>query len=146
VCKDVQSWTVPTKKREPANVEEKVMRFLYKDGDDVVFMDPSSDEQVSVTKQLIGDAADLMTDNLPCRMSFFNERPVGVTLPTFVQLDVIAIKPRVAGNPAAGNVRNKATVETGAVLDVPQFIRVGDTIRVDTRTREYVERVERLDN
>jgi len=137
---------VPTKKRDPANVEEKEMQYLYKEGGDLVFMDPSNHAQISVSKDLIGDAADLMKDNLPCRMFFFNERPVDVTLPTFVQLDVTAIDPGVDGNSAAGNVTKRATVETGAVIHVPLFIRVGDTIKIDTRTHEYVERVERLDS
>ena len=135
---------MPTKKREPANIEEKEMQYLYKEGGDLVFMDRSSREQVAVSKELIGDAADLLTHNLPCRMSFFNERPVDVTLPTFVQLDVTATEPGVDGNTAAGNVTKKATVETGAVIHVPLFIRIGDTIKIDTRTHEYVERVERL--
>jgi elongation factor P len=69
-----------------------------------------------------------------------------MSLPTFVQLDVTATEPGLAGNTAAGNVTKKATVETGAVIDVPRFIRVGDTIKIDTRTHQYVERVERLDN
>ena len=82
-----------------------------------------------------------MKDNLPCRMWFFNELPVDVMLPTFVQLDVTATEPGVAGNAADGNVTKKATVETGALIQVPHFIRVGDTIKIDTRTHEYVERV-----
>jgi elongation factor P len=137
---------VSTKKREPANVEEKEMQFLYKEGGDLVFMDPSNHVQVTVSKELIGGAADLMTDNLPCRISFFNERPVDVTLPTFVQLHVTETEPAVDGNTAAGNVTKKATVETGAVILVPLFIGIGDTIKIDTRTLEYVERVERLNN
>jgi elongation factor P len=79
-------------------------------------------------------------------MSFFHERPVDVTLPTFVQLDVTATEPGVDGNTAAGDVTMKATVETGAVIRVPLFIRVGDSITIDTRTHGYVERVGRLDN
>jgi len=110
------------------------------EGGDLVFMDQSNNAQVTVSKELIGDAADLMKDNLRCTMSFFNERPVDVTLPTFVQLYVTAI------DSVDGNVTNKATVETGAVIHVPLFIRVGDTIKIDTRTHEYVERVERVDN
>ena len=137
---------MPTKKHEPANVEEKEMQYLYKEGGDLVFMDPSNHAQVTVSKELIGDAADLMTDNLPCRVTFFKERPIDVTPPTFVQLDVTATEPGLAGNSATGNVTKKATVETGAVIHVPLFIRVGDTIKIDTRTHEYVERVERLDN
>jgi elongation factor P len=137
---------VTTKKREPANVEEKEMHYLYKEGRDLVFLDPSNHAQVTVSKELVGDAADLMKDNLRCRMSFFKERPVDVTLPTFVQLDVTATEPSLDGNTAASNVTKKVTVETGAVLHVPLFIRVGDTIKIDTRTHEYVECVERLDN
>lgn len=137
---------MPTKKREPVSVETKEMQYLYREGGDLVFMDPSNHAQITVSKQLIGDAADLMKDNLPCAMSFFNERPVDVTLPNFVLLDVTATEPGVEGNTAARAFTKKATVETGAVIHVPLFIRVGDTIKVDTRTHEYVERVERLDN
>lgn len=100
----VDWWQVPTKKREPANVEEKEMQYLYKEGGDLVFMDPSNHAQVAVSKELIGDATDLMKDNLPCRMSFFNESPVDVTLPTFVQLDVLATEAGGDGNAAAGDV------------------------------------------
>jgi elongation factor P len=128
-------------KLEPANVEEKDMAFLYKEGGDLVFMDQTNYEQVTVDSKLIGEAADLMKDNLPCTVLFFNERPVDVTLPTFVQLEVTASEPGVAGNTAAGNVTKEATVETGAVIDVPLFIRVGDTIKIDTRDHKYVERV-----
>jgi elongation factor P len=137
---------VPTKKQEPAKVEVKTMQYLHAEGDDLVFMDRATHEQVTVSKLLVGEAADLMKDNLPCTMSFFNERPVEVTLPPLVELEVTATEPVAAGDAAIGNVTTNATVETGAVIDVPLFIGVGDTIKVDTRTREYVERVERLDN
>ena len=82
-----------------------------------------------------------MKDNLPCTVVFFNERPVDVTLPTFVFLEVTGGEPGVSGNTAAGNVTKAATVETGATVAVPLFIKIGDTIKVDTRTHEYVERV-----
>ena len=127
-------------KLEPANVEQRDMQFLYKEGTDLVFMDQSNYEQVTVSADLIGDAADLMKDNLPCTVLFFNERPVDVTLPTFVFLEVTASEPGVRGD-TSGNVLKPATVETGATVNVPLFIRVGDTIKIDTRTHEYVERV-----
>jgi elongation factor P len=120
-------------------VEEKEMQYLYKEGGDLMFIDLSNHAQVTVSAQLIGDAADLTTGNLVCRVAFFNERPVDVTLPTYVQLEVTATEPGVAGNTAAGN--KKATVETGAVVDVPLFVSVGDSTKIDTRTHEYVERV-----
>jgi elongation factor P len=81
-----------------------------------------------------------MKDNLPCTVVFFNERPVDVTLPTFVFLEVTASEPGVRGD-TSGNVQKPATVETGATVSVPLFIRIGDTIKIDTRTHEYVERV-----
>jgi elongation factor P len=128
-------------KLEPANVEEKEMQFLYKEGGDLVFMDQSNYEQVTVSGDLIGEAADLMKDNLSCTVLFFNERPVDITLPTFVQLEVTASEPGLVGNTAAGNVTKEATVETGATIAVPLFIRIGDTIKIDTRDHKYVERV-----
>jgi elongation factor P len=127
-------------KLEPANVDQRDMQFLYKEGDDLVFMDQTNYEQVSVSASLIGEASDLMKDNLPCTVLFFNERPVDVTLPTFVFLEVTASEPGVRGD-TSGNVTKPATVETGAEVQVPLFIRVGDTVKIDTRTHEYVERV-----
>ncbi|MGE0869424.1 MAG: elongation factor P [Kofleriaceae bacterium] len=127
-------------KLEPANVDQRDMQFLYKEGTDLVFMDQSNYEQVTVSGDLIGKAADLMKDNLPCTVLFFNERPVDVTLPTFVFLEVTASEPGVRGD-TSGNVTKPATVETGAEVQVPLFIRVGDTVKIDTRTHEYVERV-----
>jgi elongation factor P len=124
----------------PANVETREMQFLHKEGGDLVFMDQSSYEQVTISADLIGDAQDLMKDNLPCTVVFFNERPVDVTLPTFVFLEVTASEPGVPGD-TSGNVQKPATVETGARVSVPLFIRVGDTIKIDTRTHSYVERV-----
>jgi elongation factor P len=128
-------------KLEPANVETRDMQFLYKEADDLVFMDQTNFEQVSVSKDLVGEAHDLMKDNMPCTLTFFNERPVDVSLPTFVVLEVTASEPGVAGNTAAGNVTKAATLETGATVQVPLFIRVGDTIKIDTRTHEYNERI-----
>ena len=127
-------------KLEPANVEEKNMQFLYKEADDLVFMDESTFEQVSIRRDMVGDNWDLMKDNLPCAVLFFNERPVDISLPTFVLLEVTASEPGVRGD-TSGNVTKPATVETGAEIQVPLFIRVGDLIKIDTRTHEYVERV-----
>lgn len=127
-------------KLEPANVETKDMQFLYKEGDDLVLMDQSNYEQVTVSKDLIGAAHDLMKDNLPCTVTFFNERPVDVEIPTFVFLEITASEPGVRGD-TSGNVTKPATVETGAEVHVPLFIRVGDTVKIDTRTHQYVERI-----
>ncbi|HKE20349.1 MAG TPA: elongation factor P [Kofleriaceae bacterium] len=128
-------------KLEPANVEDKEMQFLYKEGDDFVFMDPSSYEQVTVVAEIIGDDHDLMKDNISVQVLFFNERAVGVTLPNFVLLRVTNTEQGAVGNTAAGNVTKPATLETGAVVQVPLFINEGDMLRIDTREKAYVERV-----
>ena len=127
-------------KLEPANVEERSMQYLYKESDDLVFMDEKSFEQVSVAASMIGEAADLMKDNMPCQVLFFNERPVDVSLPTFVVLEVTASEPGVRGD-TSGNVTKAATLETGATVAVPLFINIGDMLKIDTRTHEYVERI-----
>ena len=94
-------------KLEPANVETRDMQFLYKEGNDLVFMDQSNYEQVTISKDLIGDAHDLMKDNLPCTVVFFNERPVDVTLPTFVFLEVTASEPGVQAATRAATCRSR---------------------------------------
>jgi elongation factor P len=127
---------------EPANVEEKAMQFLYKEGDDFVFMDNSSYEQVSITRNIVGDDHDLLQDNLECAVLFFNERAVGVSLPTFIIVQITATEPGARGD-TTGNILKPSTIETGAEIGVPLFINEGDTIKVDTRTRAYVERVKK---
>ena len=128
-------------KLEPANVEEKAMQFLYKEAGDFVFMDPVSYEQVSITAELLGDDHRWMKDGIEVQVLFFNERAVGVTLPNFVLLRVTGVEAGVAGNTAAGNVTKPATLETGAVVNVPLFINEGDLLKIDTREKAYVERV-----
>ena len=127
-------------KLEPANVEERTMQYLYKEADELVFMDDKSFEQVQVRADMIGDAAGLMKDNLACQVLFFNERPVAVQLPTFVFLEIKAAEPGVRGD-TSGNVTKQATVETGANIAVPLFINIGNVLKIDTRTGEYIERV-----
>jgi elongation factor P len=129
-------------KLEPANVEEREMQFLYKEGDDFVFMDEASYEQVTVTAEVVGDSHDMMMDNLKCAVLFFNDRAVGVTLPNFIEVEVIETEPGARGD-TAGNVTKSARVSTGADVAVPLFINQGEWIKVDTRTKEYVERVKR---
>jgi elongation factor P len=127
-------------KLEPANVEDKTMQFLYRDGEDLTFMDEKSFEQVAVRAELVGDAADLLKDNTPCQVLFFNDRPVEVTPPTFMTLEITASEAGVRGD-TSGNVTKNATLETGAKIAVPLFINVGDMVKIDTRTHEYVERI-----
>ncbi len=114
-------------KLEPANVETRDMQYLYKEGGDLVFMDQTNYEQVTIAADLIGDAHDLMKDNLPCTVVFFNERPVDVTLPTFAcSSEVTASDDPASAATRAATSKSFATVETGASVSVPLFIRVGD--------------------
>ena len=127
-------------KLEPANVETRDMQFLYKEADGLVFMDQSNYEQVTIPTDMVGGAHDLMKDNLPCTVVFFNERPVDVTLPTFVILEVTASEPGVKGDTASGGGNKPATLETGATVNVPLFVNIGDRIKVDTRSGSYMSR------
>src|SRR5436190_15629502 len=97
-------------KLEPANVETRDMQFLYKEADGLVFMDQTNYEQVTIAKEMVGDAHDLMKDNLPCTVVFFNERAVDVTRPTVVFLEVTASEPGVKGD-ATGNAPKTAPAE-----------------------------------
>jgi elongation factor P len=128
-------------KLEPANVEEKAMQFLYREGDSFIFMDNITFEQTNVMDTIIGDDAKYLKDNLETTVLFFNDRPVGVTLPNFVLLKIIKCEPGVRGD-TSGNVLKPATVETGAEFGVPLFVKEGESIRVDTRTGEYMDRVQ----
>ena len=127
-------------KLEPANVEEKSMQFLFREGEDFVFMDNGNYEQIHVNKDIVGDDWKFLKDNLECAVLIFNDRPVGVTLPTFVIVKITETEPGARGD-TSGNVLKPATIETGAVVGVPLFVKQGESIRVDTRTGEYIERV-----
>ena len=129
-------------KLEPANVEERGMQFLYGSDDEWVFMDSSNYEQVTLTKEVVGSDYDLLKDNLEVTVLFFNDRAVGVTLPTFVILEVTKTEPGARGD-SSGNVTKPAIMETGAEVGVPLFINEGDTLKIDTRTKSYVERVKK---
>ena len=127
-------------KLDPADVEEREMTFLYKEGSDFVFMDKQSYEQTHISDDIVGDDWRWLKDNLDCHVMFFNARPIGVDLPNFVELRVIQSDPGVRGDTASG-ASKPATLETSASINVPLFINEGDLLRIDTRSGEYLERV-----
>jgi elongation factor P len=127
-------------KLEPADIEENEMTFLYKEGEDFVFMNKKSYEQVNVTKETVDEAWQWLKDNLDVQVMFYNGRAIGVTPPNFVNLKVMKSDPGVRGDTASG-ASKPATLETGATINVPLFINEGDVLRIDTRIGEYVERV-----
>jgi elongation factor P len=125
---------------DEADVEEKTMQFLYMEGDNSVFMDTSSYDQIPFTPEQVGDAKKFLKENLEVSVVFWRGRPIGVELPSFIEAVVKQCDPGIKGDTASGATK-PATIETGAILQVPLFIKEGDTLRVDTRTGQYVERV-----
>lgn len=122
-----------------ADIEEKEMEYLYAEGNMLVFMDKATYEQVHVDAKQVEERGFLL-DNATCQVLLYNANPIGVTLPTFVDMEVIETEPGFKGD-TANNVLKPAKVPTGAIVQVPIFINVGDMIRIDTRTGEYAERV-----
>ena len=127
-------------KLEKAALEERTMQYLYKQGDDYVFMDNSSYEQLEISKEQLADSINFLIDNMEVEVLLYNGRPIGVTLPNFVNLKVTQSDPWVKGD-TSGSDTKPVTVETGYVLQVPPFIEEGEKIQIDTRTGAYVTRV-----
>ena len=127
-------------KLDGADIEEREMEYLYPEGEHLVFMDKATYEQISVDAKNVEDVRGLLLDNATCQVLLYNGQAIGVTLPTFVEMDVLETEPAFKGD-NANNVLKPATVNTGAVVQVPIFIIVGDRIRIDTRTGEYADRV-----
>ena len=124
---------------ELADVEEKKMQYLYLDGDNLVFMDQSSYDQLPFSKETVGEARLFLKENMEVEVLFWNSKPINIDLPSFVELVVTHCDPGVKGDTASGATK-PATLETGAVVNVPLFIKEGDKLRIDTRTGEYVDR------
>jgi elongation factor P len=129
-------------KLEPADVETKTMQYLYADADSFIFMDTTTYDQVQIPKETVGDTARFMPENINVEVLFFNGRAVGVTLPNFIEQTVMEAEPGFRGDTATGATK-PAKISTGASVNVPLFISVGDIIKIDTRTGEYLERVGR---
>ncbi|OGO41411.1 MAG: elongation factor P [Chloroflexi bacterium RBG_16_58_14] len=116
------------------------VQYLYTDGDLYHFMDLDTYEQPAVSRDILGDAADYLKENLEVKLTFYQGEPLDVELPTSVDLLVTQADIAVRGDTATG-VTKKVTTETGIQVSVPNFVEAGDTIRVDTRTGNYVTRV-----
>ena len=121
------------------DVFETDMQYLYNDGADFVFMDSKTYDQVGVSTDLMGDDANFLLEGMTVKVVMFEGRVIGVELPNFVVLEVTQCDPAVKGDTVTGATKS-ATVETGASFNVPLFINEGDSIKVDTRTGDYVER------
>jgi elongation factor P len=121
------------------DMEEKEMQYLYRDGDSFVFMDNETYDQIFLSKEQVGDQSQFLQENINIKLLYFNKEPLGLELPNFVELTVTATEPGFKGDTATGGSK-PASLETGAVIQVPLFIAEGDRIRVDTRTGAYMER------
>ncbi|RPH83415.1 MAG: elongation factor P [Desulfobacteraceae bacterium] len=121
------------------DLEEKDMQFLYREGDKFVFMDNESYDQVELTAEQVGEQAQFLQENINLKILNYRQEPIGLELPTFVELTVTATDPGFKGDTASGG-NKPATLETGVVIQVPLFIAEGDKLRIDTRTGAYIER------
>ncbi|MBE5870441.1 MAG: elongation factor P [Lachnospiraceae bacterium] len=130
----------PTEKCPQARIDRKDMQYLYADGDMFNFMDTESYEQFALSKEATGDAMTFVKENDMVKMCSHNGEIFAVEPPMFVELEVTETEPGFKGDTATGATK-PATVETGATVNVPLFVEIGDVIKIDTRTREYLSRV-----
>jgi len=125
---------------EQAILDRKDMQFLYRDGEEYVFMDLESYDQQHVSPVALGDAADYMVENSVAIIAFYNGEIVTVEIPASVELTITDTEPGIQGDRVSGATK-PATLETGKVVKVPLFINVGDKVKVDTRSGDYITRV-----
>jgi elongation factor P len=126
-------------KVEVASVEKRDMQFLYRDGDDFVFMDSANYDQISISKAVVGDAVDYMLENADVIVAIHEGNPLFIELPASVELVVTYTEPGLQGDRSSGGTK-PATVETGINVQVPLFIKQDEKILVDTRTGAYLGR------
>ena len=127
-------------KVETANVDRRDMTYLYRDGDDFVFMDASDYEQVPVPAATVGDQSRFLLENQEVQVSFNDGVPLYIELPASVELEITHTDPGVQGDRSTGGTK-PATVSTGAEIQVPLFLETGTKVKVDTRTGDYLGRV-----
>lgn len=123
------------------DLEYKEMQYLYNDSEGYHFLDQESFEQVALNKDQLSDVLNFLKEQEVYTILYFEERPIAVNPPLFIELTVTETQPGVRGDTAQGGATKPATVETGLVLSVPLFINEGDVLKVDTRDAKYIERV-----
>ncbi|HUH52966.1 MAG TPA: elongation factor P [Microbacteriaceae bacterium] len=127
-------------KIETANVDRRDFQYLYKDGTDFVFMDLSDYDQISISSTIVGDAEKFMLENQNVQVAMHDGEPLYIELPASVILEVTYTEPGLQGDRSTGGTKS-ATVETGHEIQVPLFLNAGGKVKVDTRTGEYLGRV-----
>ena len=129
----------PTEKFPQARIEKKEYQYLYLDGDLYVFMDTETYDHISLGKEIVGDSMKFVIENDMVKVSSYNGSPFSIEPPMFVELEITETEPGFKGNTATGATK-PAIVETGAQVMVPLFVNIGDRIKIDTRTGEYLSR------
>jgi elongation factor P len=127
-------------KFRPVHTEARKMQFLYADGNEAHFMDVSSYEQMAIAEDAVADALRWIEPSAEVDMLFIDGQPSDIQLPSAVDLEVTETEPGLRGDTASGGGSKPATLETGATVQVPLFVSIGDRVRVDTRTGKYVSR------
>ena len=122
------------------DLEERKMSFLYRDESGYCFMDTETYDQMTLNNDQIGDAIDYLKENIEVDVLFHNGTAIGIDLPMFLALEIVETDPGVRGNTASGGSK-PAKLETGKIVQVPLFLNEGDVVKVDTRTGDYIERV-----
>ncbi len=125
---------------ETADVTSAAMQFLYSDGSSYSFMNSENFEQIEISKEQLGDDVKWLKEGVECEVAFWNSQVISVAPPTFMEFEITYTEPAVKGDTAT-NVTKKATIDTGYEVDVPLFVNVGNRIKIDTRTGEYLGRV-----
>ncbi len=123
-------------------LEEKDMQYLYNSEEQYHFMDTETYEQMFLTEDQLSTSKNYLQENIVVKILFYNGKPIGVDVPIFVNLRIAETDPGVRGDTASGGTK-PATLETGAVVQVPLFLNIDDVVKVDTRTGDYIERVTR---
>lgn len=127
-------------KVETARIDFREMQYLYKSDDDYTFMDMENYEQLSIPGSKMGDAPKYLKENMIVEIQLYQNEVLGVQLPNTVELAVVETDPSFKGDTATGGSK-PATLETGAIVNVPFFVAIGDVLQVDTRTNQYLKRV-----
>ncbi len=127
-------------KFEKPELSMQTMQYSYNDGGKFIFMDQNY-EQVEIGTDVLGNKQYFLEEDLDCEVLFFNGQPLDIELPNFIERVIVEVEPGAKGNTAAGNVTKPATLASGYTIAVPLFINQGETVRIDTRTGEYVDRV-----
>lgn len=121
------------------NLETRDMQFLYREGSDLVFMDMTTYEQLTMSEESTGGKAGFLKDGQECRVQLYNDSPLDIDIPVSLVLEVVQTEPGAKGD-TVSNVTKAATLETGIVIQVPIFVNEGDKVKVDTRSKEYLGR------